>query len=470
MHPTIWLLRRDLRLTDNPALTAAAEAGPVAALFWIDDVLRAQGAATRWRLARSLEALDRDLRGQGGGLWAVDGDLQAMLAAVRAIGARAIHVCAWPERQRAAADAALGAALSSDGRVLTLHDGLTLIPPWRVTTAQGGAFRVYSAFARAARRIGVAPPLPRPARIDWIAPPPDRALGAAVLAALDAGMNRGAAVLAAHAPPAGEAAALSRLTGFAARGAGYAAERDRPDRPEATSSLSDALAVGELSPRTVWTVADRIEADGSAAAAEKFRSELLWRDFAWSLLVASPDMDRAEWAPRFAGFPWRGASPDLTAWQQAVTGEPLVDAGLRELFVTGRMHNRVRMVVASYLTKHLLTDWRLGLDWFADTLIDWDPASNSMNWQWVAGTGPDAAPYFRIYNPATQAEKFDPDAIYRRRWLAGWQGSTSDDARAYFKAVPRSWGLTADQPYPARPIVALAEGRQRALDALASLG
>jgi deoxyribodipyrimidine photo-lyase len=170
------------------------------------------------------------------------------------------------------------------------------------------------------------------------------------------------------------------------------------------------------------------------------------------------------WRPEWDGFPWRGDNDDAEAWRRGMTGEPLVDAGMREMYVTGTMHNRLRMVVGSYLTKHLLTDWRIGRDWFDDCLVDWDPAANAMGWQWVAGCGPDAAPYFRVFNPETQAEKFDAGGAYRRRFLLGWNGSDHSEAKAFFDAVPRKWQLSPSAPLPKRR-VGLSEGREAALAA-----
>ena len=467
----ICLFRRDLRLSDNPALAAAAAEGPVCAAFWIDPVLRAQGAATRWRLERALRALDADLRRQGGGVVVIDGDASAVVALALATGARSVHACDWPTPDRIAADNALARALQPSGIRLVLHHAHMLLPPGAVRTAQGGAFRVFTPFARAARAVGVDRPRPAPARVAWVVPAGLPGGCATVIPDLAPDMNRGAAVVAAHSPAAGEAAALARLDAFVERAAGYVDGRDRMDRPDAGSGLSDALAVGEISPRTIWAAARHMAEDPAlGAAADKFMAELLWRDFAWSLLAQSPHMDRQAWNPRFDGFPWRDAADDLAAWQRGQTGEPVVDAGMRELFVTGRMHNRARMICASYLTKHLLIDWRAGLAWFADTLIDWDPASNAMNWQWVAGSGPDASPFFRVFNPATQAGKFDPDGAYRRRWLYGWQGSRSPEARAFFDAAPRSWTLDPARGYDLSPLVDLAAGRRRALDALQRLG
>ena len=206
-------------------------------------------------------------------------------------------------------------------------------------------------------------------------------------------------------------------------------------------------------------------AEGNAGA-ETFLKELVWREFAWHLMYHYPDLDRTSWKPGWENFPWRGNNPDAEAWRRGMTGEPFVDAAMREMYVTGRMHNRARMIVASYLTKHLLTDWRVGLAWFADCLTDWDPAANAMGWQWVAGSGPDAAPYFRIFNPASQAEKFDPDQSYRRRWIAELSRQPGPLAQSYFAAVPQSWQLDPAARYP-MPRIDLAEGRARALAALA---
>lgn len=466
MTSILWF-RRDLRLTDNPALIAAAAAGPVLPVFVVDEVLRAEGAATRWRLERSLRALDAGLKRRGAALTIIAGGAAEIARLARKAGAAVVHANAWPEPARERADHAVAEALSAHGVRLVLHDGHTLLPPGTVRTANGGGFKVFTPFARALRRHGVPEPAPAPSRIDW-AP-------AAVKAAIDdldlaPDMDRGAGILARFAPAAGEAAALHRLHAFKDRAAGYVEGRERPDQPDATSGLSDALATGELSPRSVWAAAEAMANEpGIGGAAEKFRDELIWRDFAWSLLADFPRMPVQAWRPEMQAFPFRRDEGDLRAWQRAMTGEPLVDAGLRELYVTGRMHNRVRMIAASYLTKHLLLDWRQGLDWFADTLIDWDPASNAMNWQWVAGSGPDAAPFFRIFNPAVQAERFDPAGEYCRRWLYGWQGSRTAEGRAFFNAVPRSWGLDPEAPYPAAPVVDLAEGRRRALAALDSL-
>ena len=211
----------------------------------------------------------------------------------------------------------------------------------------------------------------------------------------------------------------------------------------------------------VWHAGWRALQEG-AAGAEAFLKELAWREFAHHLVFHSPRIVERNWREEWDGFAWRGDNDDAERWRRGMTGEPVVDAAMRQLYVTGVMHNRARMIVASYLTKHLLTDWRVGQAWFAECLTDWDAASNAMGWQWVAGSGPDAAPYFRIFNPATQASKFDAEGVYRRRWL----GDASPEARRYFDAVPLAWRLDPDAPAPA-PIISLEAGRARALAALA---
>ena len=278
----------------------------------------------------------------------------------------------------------------------------------------------------------------------------DRQLGAA--------MNRGAAVVLAH-QAVGAAAAQGRLDRFlAAKVQDYADHRNHLALP-ATSRLSENLTYGEIGPRRIFHAGLRALEHG-AKGAETFLKELVWRDFAWHLIHHFPHIANRNWREEWDSFPWRPDSADAERWRRGLTGEPVVDAAMRELYATGTMHNRARMITASYLTKHLLTDWRVGQAWFAECLTDWDPAANAMGWQWVAGSGPDAAPYFRIFNPETQGEKFDADGSYRRHWLTG------AGAEEFHRAVPRSWALNPAAARPV-PILPLAEGRARALDAYA---
>jgi deoxyribodipyrimidine photo-lyase len=261
----------------------------------------------------------------------------------------------------------------------------------------------------------------------------------------------------------GEGAARAKLAAFLDGPVDrYAAARDLPG-VAGTSRLSENLTYGEIGIREVWHAGLRARDEGRAGA-ESFLRELAWREFAYHLMHHTPQITNANWKPEWDSFPWRDDNPDALRWKQGMTGEPFVDAAMREMYVTGTMHNRARMIAGSYLTKHLLTDWRVGLQWFADCLTDWDPASNAMGWQWVAGSGPDAAPYFRVFNPSGQAEKFDAKADYRRRFIAELSRNPGPEALAFFDAVPRSWGLDPARPYPA-PVIDLAEGRARALAA-----
>lgn len=464
-RPILLWFRRDLRLSDLPMLSAAlAAGGPIVPLFILDPETQAFGAAPRWRLEQGIAALAARLEALGSRLILRRGPAAEVLAAVVAeTGARAVHWSRAYDPVSKARDTAVKAALTAAGTAAHSFAGHLLHEPWTVQTGQGGFYRVFTPYWRAVRDRDLPAPDAAPARLPAPAvwPASDRLEDWR----LGADMRRGAPVVARHAVV-GEGAAADRLARFLAGPIqAYDTERDFCARP-GTSRLSENLAWGEIGPRTVWHGAMRAHLDG-AAGAETFLKELVWRDFAWHLTYHTPHITTANWRPEWDAFPWRGDSPDAEAWRRGMTGEPFVDAAMREMYVTGTMHNRGRMIVASYLTKHLLTDWRVGLRWFEDCLIDWDPASNAMGWQWAAGSGPDAAPYFRVFNPATQAEKFDPGSHYRRRWIAELSRNPGPEARSFFDAVPLSWGLTAGAPYP-RPLVDLAAGRERALAAFAS--
>lgn len=460
--PLILWFRRDFRLADLPMLAqAVALRRPLLPVFILDPETEALGAAAKWRLGLAIAAHARRLEGFGSRLILRRGPALAVLERLVAeTGAVGAHWSRLYDPAAQARDTAVKAGLRARGLEAVSHAGHLLHEPWQVATGQGGFYRVYTPFWRAVKDRDPGPAMPPPQV--WRAPAAWPA--SAVLAdwQLGAGMRRGAAVVAPW-QVVGEAAALNRLAQFLAGPIdAYGVARDFPAR-NGTSRLSENLTYGEIGPRTLWQAGMRAWHEGRAGA-EVFLKELVWREFAAHLQHHTPHIAERNWRAEWDGFPWRGDNDDAERWRRGMTGEPLVDAAMREMVVTGTMHNRGRMIVASYLTKHLLTDWRVGQRWFADWLTDWDPASNAMGWQWAAGSGPDAAPYFRIFNPAGQAEKFDPGWVYRRRFVAELSPAPGPEALAYFDAVPRCWRLDAGRPYPA-PVIGLAEGRARALAA-----
>ncbi|MDO5647593.1 deoxyribodipyrimidine photo-lyase [Paracoccus sp. (in: a-proteobacteria)] len=445
----ICWFRRVLRLDDHPALIAAAQSGAVIPVVILSGPEATATPASAQRQAMALPALDAALRRQGSRLIVRRGDPATVLAdLMRDSGADHIHTTT-------------GFPFAADDLDLPVsyHPLGDLVSRGTVLTKTGGIFRVFSPFWKALRQHDIAPPLPAPrltAPDQW----PDS--DAPDWPEARSAMRRGWDVVAEHIT-AGEDAALSRLDTFLDDAVtAYKDNRNDPWRDGATSNLSDSLAVGEISARRIWHRCQPLMQDG-VPGVDHFLSELAWREFARELFHDMPAMDRQNWRPEWNDFPWRSDNDDACAWRRGQTGVDMVDAGMRELFATGRMHNRVRMIAASYLTKHLLTDWRVGLDWFAQTLTDWDPASNAMNWQWVAGCGPDAAPYFRIFNPDTQGDKFDPKSAYRNHWLRPMAAG----ALQFEQAAPLSWRINlAHRP---KPSLTLADGRERALAAYARL-
>ncbi len=413
--PTILWFRRDLRLADNPALAqAAAEGGPVIPLFVLDENegVRAPGAAGLWWLDRSLRALAQDLEAKGSRLILRKGPAADVLRGLVAeTGAEAVVWNRLYDPGVVERDKALKAALPGARSC----NGALLLEPWAVKTKAGEPFKVFTPFWRTARTMvdaGSAAPEPRTLAAPAAWPMSD---------ALDDWRLRPAA------PDwsggfdwtPGEAGAQLALERFIKDGlSDYSRGRDRPAET-GSSRLSPHLHWGEIGPRQVWRAVMSAVERGAASdgEAEKFLAELGWREFNHQLLFHHPDLGRANFKPAFDALAWRQDPAQLDAWRRGRTGYPLVDAGMRQLWATGWMHNRVRMVAASFLVKHLLIDWREGERWFWDTLVDADEANNIMNWQWVAGTGADASPFFRIFNPTTQAEKFDPDGDYVRRWV-----------------------------------------------------
>ena len=444
-EPRIVWLRQDLRLADQAAFAAAAAQGPVIPVYVLDDETprhRRMGGASRWWLHHSLASLDRDLRARGSRLILRRGRAHEVLAELaRETGARQVHALAHAEPWWRNAERAAGKLFD-----LVLHPGQYLLPPGSVRTGAGQPYRIYTPFWRAAlTQLPPPAPTPAPARLDspvaW--PASDRLEDWALCPTKPdwAGGMRSA-----WQP--GEAGAADLLSRFIDRAARYGDRRNFPS-VEGTSRLSPHLHFGEISVARVWHAT--MAAGGSV---DVFLSELGWRDYAANVLWQFPDYATANARAAFDRLEWRDAPAELAAWQQGRTGYPIVDAGMRELWTTGWMHNRVRMIAASFLVKHLLIDWREGERWFWDTLVDADHASNAVNWQWTAGSGVDANMFVRIMAPLTQSPKFEAGA-YIRRWVP--ELAHLDDGAIHDPPVrPRG--------YPA-PIVGHAAARARALAA-----
>jgi deoxyribodipyrimidine photo-lyase len=450
-NPVIVWLRRDLRLADQAALVAACASGPVLPVYVLDDETaahRAMGGASRWWLHHSLAALDTALRAKGSRLILRRGRCEDVLAALAAeTGAREVHGLHHYEPWWRNAERAVAKRLT-----LHLHHGNYLAPPGTVLSGSGTPYKIYTPFWRTLNeRMPPPAPLAEPAVIpapeNW---PASDALESWGLLPTKPDWATGFAEW-----QPGEGGALDRLEDFAARAARYQDRRNLPS-VEGTSRLSPHLAFGEISPATIWHRTAQL--GGSTGT---FLGELGWRDYAQNVILQLPDYGARNAKAEFDGLPWRTgpeAEADLAAWQQGCTGYPIVDAGMRQLWHTGWMHNRVRMIVASFLIKHLLIDWRRGEQWFWDTLLDADYGQNAVNWQWSAGTGVDANMFVRIMAPLTQSPKFNA-ADYIREWVP--ELAHLPETALHDPPLPV-------RGYPAK-VIGHAEGRARALAAWAEL-
>jgi len=471
----VWF-RHDLRLDDNPALSAAAARGAVVPVFiWApeEEAPWEPGAAARWWLHHSLTSLATALAKAGAPLVIRRGpSLETLRRLAGEYGAT--HV-AWNRRYEPAViarDTSIKQTLAADGLGVESHNGSLLFEPMNVATKEGRPYQVFTPFWRTLlSREEPAEPEAGPRKLRPAAVPPavPASLSVAELELLPR-IDWAGTMEATWTP--GEAAARKRLDGFVARPlATYGTDRDRPDRA-GTSSLSPHLHFGEISPRRVWH-AVREAAGGKPAgkivgSPEAYLRELGWREFASHLLYHFPHTTTAPLRVDYAKFPWARDPVGLRAWQRGRTGYPIVDAGMRQLWATGWMHNRVRMIVASFLVKDLRITWLEGAKWFWDTLVDADLAANTLGWQWAAGCGADAAPYFRIFNPTTQGTKFDPDGGYVRTWvpeLSRLGAADIHEPAAAGSADLTKAGIVVGRDYP-EPIVDHAVARGLALEAL----
>ncbi|MDX1710006.1 MAG: deoxyribodipyrimidine photo-lyase [Rhodovibrionaceae bacterium] len=475
--PVIVWFRQDLRLSDNPALSQAVESGaPVIPVYVLDEETpRTEsgdwrlGGAQRWWLHHSLERLEESLRDKGAGLVLRSGPADEVIPAlVQETQSQAVFWNRCYEPFAVTRDRAIKSALDEAGVAVHSFGANLIHEPWTLQTKAGEPFKVFTPFYKAALAKGEpAEPLSPPKRIaaatlpqgdrlsDWDLLPqkPDWAGG-----------------LRDTWTP-GETGARGRLAGFIGNTLGhYKKDRNRPDLPH-SSRLSPHLHWGEVSPRQIWHSVRRHQHESGGgkidSAAEAFLREVIWREFSYNLLFHWPELPARNWKPEFDDFPWRDDAKALRAWQRGQTGFPIVDAAMRELYATGWMHNRSRMIVASFLTKDLLIHWREGEAWFWDTLVDADLANNSASWQWTAGSGADAAPYFRIFNPVSQGERFDPEGAYVRQWVPELRGLPDGYIHKPWDApadVLERAGVRLGKDYPER-LVDHKQARRRALDA-----
>jgi deoxyribodipyrimidine photo-lyase len=470
--PALVWFRDDLRLDDQPAVAAVGRR-PALFVFVFDEEssgLRRLGGASKWWLAHSLAALAASVAAIGGRLDILRGEAGRIVPALAAAcGASEVY---WTRRYggpEVALDNAIEATLVKNGVKALSFNGQLLREPWEVVNGSGHAFRVFTPFWKRLRGLGpFHAPTRAPIRLDSVAWPKDgpKRVKLEELGLTPTRPDWSGGLAETWRP--GEAGAKERLRRFLDDAlAAYPKARDDL-AGETTSRLSPHLRFGEISARRVAAAIENALADGApTAACEKYLSELAWREFSYSLLYNFPDLAKKNWNAGFDSFPYLNDKNALNAWSNGETGYPIVDAGMRELWHTGYMHNRVRMIAASFLIKHLLCNWRRGEGWFWDTLCDADPANNPASWQWVAGSGADAAPYFRIFNPVLQGRKFDPEGAYVRRWAPELAKISHAHIHAPWLAPAdelRAAGVTLGRDYP-EPIVDHAFARKRALAA-----
>ena len=471
MTPSLLWFRNDLRLHDHAALHAAIEAGPVLPVFVLDLEAAgrwARGGASRWWLHHSLDALGHEIAGRGGRLVLVRGRAETELARLAdAVGAGTVFAGPAVEPWARAQEQRVADTLARDGRALVLHRTVSLFDPEAIRTKAGSPYGVYTPFSRACFAAGVPAPLPPPSRLTT----PSRAPKGEMLSKwglLPTKPDWAGGLRATWTP--GEFGARARLEAFTGSVLdNYDVSRNLTAQ-DGTSMLSPHLHFGEISPAQIWHAASAA-ADTRQRGLTTYLKELLWREFSIHLLWHHPELPEQPLREEFAAMPWRHDPAGLAAWQRGRTGVPMVDAAMRQLWQIGWMHNRARMIVASFLVKHLLIPWQDGEAWFWDTLVDADLANNSANWQWVAGCGADAAPYFRVFNPVLQGVKFDPEGEYVRRFVPELAKLPTKHIHAPWDAPPdvlRKAGVRLGETYP-EPLIGLSAGRGRALAAYRSV-
>ena len=456
MNTALVWFRQDLRITDNPAFISACQNHDIVIPLYIYDKKSSLlGQAQEWWLHHSLEALNSSLNTHGLTLILRQGDpFDILLELTERLAINSIYWNRCYEPEAIARDTNIKAAFIQKDVSVNSFNGSLLNEPWTIKNGSGDYFKVFTPYWRKCLQNIHAPSLVTPKS------PNSTALESEDLHTwnlLPKSPNWASGFSDYWEP--GELGAQKRLTTFIEDNLkGYQIERDHPAK-DSTSRLSPHLHFGEISPWAIWRAVELAKLDPKCdlVSAARFLSELGWREFSYHLLYHVPTLPHENFKPKFNAFPWNTATSDLKRWQTGTTGYPLIDAGMRELWATGYMHNRVRMIAASFLTKHLLIDWRHGADWFLHTLVDADLANNSAGWQWVAGCGADAAPYFRIFNPILQSQKFDADGAYIRKWVPELRHLTN-------KTIHTPWlaNNLSQATYPP-PIIDHNEARTRAL-------
>lgn len=475
VNPVILWFRRDLRLRDNPALSAAAKTGaPIIPLYILDDVDdHPIGSASQWWLHHSLSSLQSSLQKRGSTLILRKGPAEKIINQL--IDDTKASAIFWNRRYyKPEIELDKNIKKSLEERTVEVHtfNGSLLTEPWELKTGSGGFYKVFTSYYKKVRATGptrkTIANCPKKLNHLKINPSTDQLEQWNLLPKTP---NWATAFNNQWVP--GEQGAHNTLEAFLNGPVDHYEEDRNHPFIKGTSKLSPHLAFGEISPLKIWQRTENAKAKGSVldSQAEKFISQVVWREFSHVLLYFFPDLSNKPMKPAFESFPWQENEPALTAWKKGKTGYPIVDAGMRELWQTGWMHNRVRMIVASFLIKHLMIPWQEGEKWFWDTLVDADIANNSASWQWVAGCGADASPYFRIFNPFTQGEKFDPEGHYVKTYVPELK-------KLPVKFIHQPWtasvetlseaGIIIGKDYPA-PIVEHKFARNRALDGYAMI-
>ncbi len=468
---TLFWFRQDLRIADNPGLLEAAKNGSVLPIFILDDAnegMFKKGTSSRWGLHHSLQSLNKSLDNK---LAVYSGDAKKIIQKlVTENNITSVHWNRCYEPYRIAQDAEIEATLTKMGVAVKTCNASLLHEPQDVLKDDGTPYKMYTPFYRKGYVQGIAPrePLPVPTKLVFSTP----AKAAKTIESLDLLPDKKRCALLEKQWLVGEKEAHKKVAHFLKTKLDHYKEgRDFPGQSN-TSHLSPYLHYGEVSPHQVWYAThEKIDSAVLRVNGEHFFKELCWREFSYYLLYHFPELPRKNFQPKFDSFPWLYDKTNLKKWQEGKTGYPLVDAGMRELLQTGYMHNRVRMIVASFLIKNLLIHWHEGEKWFWELLVDADLANNSASWQWIAGSGADAAPYFRIFNPITQGEKFDKEGTYTKKFLPELQKLPS---KFLFKPwlapahVLEAAGIVLGTTYP-KPLIDLQESRKKALKAYLTL-